>query len=254
MIPKLRAKTVTTVTSEKVKLEVDYVNRKSKKGKEKLAPHPIYVRLKESLQAKTDKQLTQMLEVTKQSVNGWKRTGKIKRERLESVAQLTGVSLGWLLTGQGAKFLTKKSEQSVMAERVDESPKRQVTKNFTFQELPVTSELTNHQLLTTKGARTMTIPQRFCTDASQLIEIKSNDWEAEGFFPGDVLIAEPINGHVPEGRLIVAEANGQAFIRKIELRGDMAHFPAHNDGPAFSLLKTEVKILYVVTATIHPER
>lgn len=177
-----------------------------------------------------------------------------KKDKLESAARLSGVSLGWLLTGEGEKFLTKKSEQSVMAERVDESPKRQVTTSFTFQELPVTSELTNHQLLITKGARTMTIPQRFCTDASQLVEIKSNDWEAEGFFPGDVLIVEPINGHVPEGRLIVAEANGQAFIRKIELRGDMAHFPAHNEGPALSLLKSEITLRYVVIATIHPEK
>lgn len=212
----------------------------------------IFLRVAEALQVKPAPQVAAKLGIAKQSVYLWQGEGRPSVDTLNLIVELSGVSRDWLLTGEGEKFLTKKSEQSVMAERVDESPKRQVTKSFTFQELPVTSELTNHQLLTTKGARTMTIPQRFCTDASQLIEIKSNDWEAEGFFPGDVLIVEPINGHVPEGRLIVAEANGQAFIRKIELRGDTAHFPAHNEGPAFSLLKTEVKLRYVVIATIHP--
>lgn len=67
--------------------------QKIQKGKEKSSPHPIYLRLKEALKVKRDKQISEMLEVTKQSVNGWKRTGRVKRDRLESVAQLTGVPL-----------------------------------------------------------------------------------------------------------------------------------------------------------------
>lgn len=100
----------------------------------------------------------------------------------------------------------------------------------------------------------MLLPRQVCSECSAVIEIKSNDWLAEGFHSGDLLIVESVNGELPPGRLMVAEANGKAILRKIELRGDTAYFPAHNDGPAFSLLKTEVTLRYVVTATIHPEK
>lgn len=39
--------------------------------------------------------------VTDQSVYGWKTTGKIGKQSLERLAEATGVSLSWLLTGNG---------------------------------------------------------------------------------------------------------------------------------------------------------
>jgi len=75
--------------------------------KEKISKHPIYLRLREVLNVATDREMAEMLNVTPQSVNGWKRTGKIKRQTLESVASLKGVSFVWLFTGEGAKYPTK---------------------------------------------------------------------------------------------------------------------------------------------------
>jgi len=221
--------------------------------KEKHSPHPLYLRLKEVLGYRTSKQIADHFDVTEQSVNGWKRTGKIRKDRLESVASLSGVSLGWLLTGEGAKFLANNSEQSAHLKRVSTTASKAINSPMQFKELPVTAVLKNNKLIFSTGAKAMTTPQRFCTEASQLLEIDSDDWAAEGFQKGDVLIVEPINGETPNNRLVVAEVNGQATIRKIELQEDTAYFPALKQGPAFSVLTEQVKLLFVVTATIHPE-
>lgn len=62
-----------------------------------------------------------------------------------------------------------------------------------------------------------------------------------------------LSGGTPYNKLVVAEVNGQATIRKFEQREGMAFFPALNQGQAFSVLIEQVKLLFVVTATIHPE-
>jgi len=76
--------------------------------KEKVSPTPIYLRLREVLPVINDKQLAELLGVTQQSVNGWKRKGKIKRDRIETAARLSGVSYAWLLTGEGEKYPARK--------------------------------------------------------------------------------------------------------------------------------------------------
>ena len=49
--------------------------------KEKVSANPLYLRLKEALNVKTSKQMAAIFEVTEQSVNGWKRTGRIKKRQ-----------------------------------------------------------------------------------------------------------------------------------------------------------------------------
>lgn len=138
--------------------------------KEKVSSHPVYLRLKEALNASTDTQLAKMLKVTKQSVNGWKKNGKVKRSRLESVAKLTGVSLGWLLTGEAEKYPTQKQPKLELTRSIGrEEYARSVTVSVSplpFRSLPVAAELVNNQLVEIHGARSMDIPESIGSEVS----------------------------------------------------------------------------------------
>jgi len=50
--------------------------------KKKNEIHPIYLRIKEVTQAKTDKQLAAMVTVTQPAVSRWKFKGEIGRDKL----------------------------------------------------------------------------------------------------------------------------------------------------------------------------
>jgi len=207
-------KSVTTVTKRKIRQLPDWVNKEKQKVKEKFSPDPIYVRLKEVLKPKTDREMAKMLKVTPQSVGGWKRSGKVKRETLKSVASLTGVSYAWLLTGIGEKY-SSKNEKSL-------EPKANVLREgvalsvssapLLFNSLPVVAELNKNKLLTTQDKRTMALPNQVCSDDAAVIEILSDDWSDEGLRAGDLLIVEPLNSTDPNGKLVVAVYDGKAII------------------------------------------
>lgn len=223
--------------------------------KEKFSPDPIYVRLKEVLKAKTDRQLATMLEVTPQSVGGWKRSGKVKRETLKSVASLTGVSYAWLLTGEGEKFSSKNAKpleqtQAVLRECVALSVS---SAPLLFNSLPVVAELNKNKLLTTQDKRTMALPNQVCSDDAAVIEILSEDWSDEGLHTGDLLIVEPLNSTDPNGRLVVAIHDGKAIIRRFEQRGQLAHFTALQSGPVFSFPIENVRVAYLLKGVFNPK-
>lgn len=47
------------------------------------------------------KDLAVVCKVSDQAVSGWLKTGKLDKSHLAKIATLTGVSVGWLLTGDG---------------------------------------------------------------------------------------------------------------------------------------------------------
>lgn len=196
-----------------------------------------------------------MLKVTKQSVNGWKKNGKVKRSRLESVAKLTGVSLGWLLTGEAEKYPTQKQPKLELTRSIGrEEYARSVTVSVSplpFRSLPVAAELVNNQLVEIHGARSMDIPESIGSEVSVLVFVNDDIWLAEGIKPGDVIVAEPINGEVPNGRTVIALCDGKPICRRFELRGNLGHFSALQSGPAFSFPMELVELQFSVTAFVH---
>ena len=225
--------------------------------KEKVSLHPVYLRLKEALNASTDTQLAKMLKVIKQSVNGWKKNGKVKRGRLESVAKQTGVSLGWLLTGEAEKYPTQKQSHTELSRSIGrEEFARSITVSVSpqsFHSLPVTTELVNNQLVNLEGARRMNIPDSIGSKDSVVVFVNDEIWLAEGIQPGDVIVAEPINGELPNGRTVIALCDGKPICRRFELRGSLAHFSALQSGSAFSFPMELVELRFTVTAFIHPD-
>lgn len=223
--------------------------------KKEISKHPIYLRLREVLGVATDREMAEKLDVTPQSVNGWKRTGKIKRSKLESVASLTGVSFAWLFTGEGAKYPTKKNiSQELESEFQREGLARSLTQTspLPFHALPVAAELVNHQLRTLTGDNMVQIPKQIGSDASIIITVQDDAWLAEGIQAGDLIVAETPNGHNPNGRTVIAVCDGRALVRKFEQRGQLGHFTSLLSGQPVSFPMDNVQLTYLVTAIVHP--
>ncbi|MFN0108528.1 MAG: helix-turn-helix domain-containing protein [Blastocatellia bacterium] len=222
--------------------------------KKEISKHPIYLRLREVLGVATDREMAEKLDVTPQSVNGWKRTGKIRRSTLESVARLTGVSFAWLFTGEGAKYSTEKAKsQELTAWLQREGLARSLTASpLPFHSLPVVAELVNHQLRTLTGDKMVNIPEQIGSENSVLITVQDDTWIAEGLQPGDLIVAESPNGHDLNGRTVIAVCDGRALVRKFEQRGQLGHFTSLLSGQPVSFPTDNVSLAYLVTAIVHP--
>lgn len=216
--------------------------------------HPIYIRIREVAQVKTDKHLAEMLNVSQPAVNRWKYKGEIKRERLERVAKLTGASLGWLLTGEGEKFPSNKparTEHSNGSERVALSRVAPTASVVPMKPLPIVGLLKNHQLQQTQE-RTMNLPQTIVSATALVIEIDDESFASEGFHKGDALIVEEINGQDCEGKMVVAEWSEGVIIRRLTKNNGFARFPASMDGqPEFSIPAGDLKLRYILKSVIH---
>lgn len=220
--------------------------------KKNLSKHPIYLRLREVLNVETDRELADKLKVTPQSVNGWKRHGKIKRDKLESVASLTGVSFAWLLTGEGEKYPSKISgglELSAASLREPFGFLRPASP-LPFRSLPVTAVLANNQLQFIEGSA-MNIPNQIGTENSLLLYVQDDTWASEGIQAGTTLICESPNGHDINGRIVVANCDGKPICRRFEQRGQLAEFTSLLNGPSFSFPLDRVRFEFLVLSFVH---
>lgn len=123
-----------------------------------------------------------------------------------------------------------------------------------FHSLPVTAELVNNQLVGLPGgARSMNIPKSLGSEDCVIVAVNDNIWLAEGIKPGDLIVAEPINGELPNGRTVIAICDGKPICRRFELRGNLGHFSSLQSGPAFSFPMELVELKFTVTAFVHPD-
>lgn len=70
------------------------------------------LRLKEAIEHSppTQSAIAEFCDVTVQSVGGWKKTGRISKDNLKRVSQITGYRYLWLLEGVGPKAFTEAEE------------------------------------------------------------------------------------------------------------------------------------------------
>lgn len=73
----------------------------------------LFDRIKEVLGTDIQKEIADMVGVKPPSVFKWKRDEKISVENLLAISKLSGVSINWLLTGEGPKYLQNKTEDSI---------------------------------------------------------------------------------------------------------------------------------------------
>ena len=59
-------------------------------------------RIKKALGAKNDSQAVEMLGYSAGTISSWKSRGKVPMKSLGKISQMTGVSIDWLISGEGA--------------------------------------------------------------------------------------------------------------------------------------------------------
>jgi len=249
---------VTRRDKRKVSSLPDFVNWNFYKVKEKPSPNPLYLRLREVLNATTDRQLAELLKVTPQSVNGWKRTGKVKRDKIKSVADLTGVSFAWLLTGEGEKYSAnsvKKLAQSKDSEDTSRAVNQftlsaKASTTHTLSALPVVASIlaNDQQLIFRDSQEKVMVSSLLAESDSALITIEGDGLVSEGLRDGDLLAVVPANGDC-NGKLVVALVNNKAIVRHFEQVDTMAHFSAlYGQLPLIRVPLQNVEIKFVVTS------
>lgn len=82
----------------------------STENKEKLNYFSVWQRVEEVAGDATKKQIAAMAGVSPAAVTNWQTDGKIPLEPLFRFALANGVSIHWLLTGEGEKMVSKPSE------------------------------------------------------------------------------------------------------------------------------------------------
>lgn len=176
-------------------------------------------------------------------------------DKLNLVVELSGASLQWLLTGEGAKYSTEKAKSQELESGFQrEGLVRSLTQTspLPFHSLPVVAELVNHQLRTLTGDNMVNIPEQIGSENSVLITVQDDMWVAEGLQPGDLIVAESPNGHDLNGRTVIAVCDGRALVRKFEQRGQLGHFTSLLSGQPVSFPMDNVSLAYLVTAIVHP--
>jgi len=227
----------------------------------------LFQRITEALGTDNGAEIGRMVKLSKQNVYRWRDgEGVPTTETLLNIYKLSGISLHWVLTGEGEKYpsnvVTNVTKSLVRDEENLDTPpaqNKQTTKLTRLasspihtREIPVTAVLsTSKQQLVSKEGQSVSIPKALVDEDSELIQVEGDDLESEGLRNGDMLIVRPANGH-NDGKLVVAELNGQIIVRKIEERGDWLLLSSpEGDGEIYRVPASKVAIKYEVTSVIH---
>jgi hypothetical protein len=73
----------------------------------------IFHRLSQVIDIKSNNKLADLFMVAEQTIRTWKNRDKIPYEQLVEVSKRNNISLNWLLTGEGEKYIKKKEIDEV---------------------------------------------------------------------------------------------------------------------------------------------
>jgi phage repressor protein C with HTH and peptisase S24 domain len=190
---------------------------------------------------------------TEATVSKWRRgDSKPSADNLCVIAKSTGVSIHWLLTGEGEKFVQPAQAKDVQVSAL----KQQISVKPLKDSLPVQAHV--RKLIQIAGG-VMTLhtidavaPMRMRDrDPDEVVAVALLDdrFVVDGYEIGDQLYCVP---HLPEdtrdGDLIIARDNDQTIlVRRFRQRGD--HIVLEHrlrTGPALFYLSDEIEVLYRV--------
>lgn len=219
---------------------------------------PIYMRIREAMNISIDSQLAESLGVTPPAVTGWKKRGKVARSIIKLISDKTGVSPDWLETGLGEKYLAgfvPKPEPATSLQREASARSLCVESPLPFRSLPLLAGLANQTLQELHGENNMvSIPRRIGSETSVLFLIQDHSWIDEGLQPGDLIVAEPVNGQPFDRQLVIAEHDGQIYIRQFEQRGKLALLTSLLNGSPVSLPFDQLTVTHLVEAVVHNKK
>lgn len=80
----------------------------------------VFFRILNAFKAKTATEVAERLGLSPQAVSKWNKDGGMKFTTLNLISNQTGVSIHWLLTGEGEKYITKNAVFAFLPAAADE--------------------------------------------------------------------------------------------------------------------------------------
>lgn len=221
----------------------------------------LFERIRGALNAKNAAEVAEMLGITEQAITRWKKDGGVKIQTLNLVFELSGVSIHWLLTGKGEKFVSEPAEYGLeerrktinfLASAVESEAIPKISpSSFAAVSIPLigTISTSQQQIIVLEEQELVKVPQVLMTDDSLLLQIEGHDLESEGLRDGDLLIVQSANGDSDQ-KIVVAIVPGEkVIIRHYHRTGRIAHFaPIEGNTPEIRFPARDVEIRYIVTS------
>lgn len=221
----------------------------------------LFERIRGALNAKNAAEVAERLEITEQAITKWKKDGGVKIQTLILVSELSGVSIHWLLTGKGEKFVLETAESGseerhktikflAPAVELEAIPKISPS-SLAAASIPLIGTIltSQQQIIVHEEQELVKVPQVLMTDDSLLLQIEGHDLESEGLRDGDLLIVQSANG-ASDNTIVVAIIPGEhVIVRHYYRSGRIAHFaPIEGNAPEIRFPARDVEIRYVVTS------
>ncbi|HEX9005424.1 MAG TPA: helix-turn-helix domain-containing protein [Blastocatellia bacterium] len=219
----------------------------------------LYKRIQEAFGTTNGAEIGRQLGFEKQNVYAWRDgRGMPTTETILKIYECTGISLHWLLTGEGEKFVkksvtnvTKMLDSSLTL--VDTAPApilipehRQPTGQHQLKLVPLLGTISNQRIV--KEESHVLVPNSLVDEASVLFRIEGDDLTEEGLHDGDILIASPATEDV-EGKIVYAIHAGNVFIRHYTTTSKLALLsPIEGNRPVIKASINSIEIKYVITS------
>lgn len=222
----------------------------------------IFKRIQEAFGTTNSAEIARQLGFERQNVYRWRDgRGLPTTEALLKIHQCTEISLHWLLTGEGEKYVGKSGtfvpkKLALVESAVDTAPAPalmipeigQPTGQHRLKLVPLLGTISNQRIVEEKSS--VLVPNSLVEDASVLLKIQGEDLREEGLQDGDILIARPVTEETEaEGKIVVAVHAGNTFIRhytKTKKLGLLS--PIEGTAPVIKAPTDGIEIKYVVTS------
>ncbi|HMV87638.1 MAG TPA: helix-turn-helix domain-containing protein [Blastocatellia bacterium] len=222
---------------------------------------PLFQRLQEVFNTTNSAEIARQLGLERQTLYRWRDGRNIPSlENLYEITKCTNVSLHWLLTGEGEKYVAQSGtlvpkKLALLETAVDTAPAPalipeigQPTGQHRLKLVPLLGTVKNQRIVKEKSS--VLVPNSLVDEASVLLRIEGEDLQEEGLQDGDILIAKPVTEETEaEGKIVVAIHAGKTFIRhytKTKKLGLLS--PIEGTRPVIKAIAGSIEIKYVVTS------
>ena len=220
----------------------------------------LYQRIQAAFQTTNGAEIARKLGFEKQNIYAWRDGRNLPTtETVLKIYEYTGISLHWLLTGEGEIYPTRnvtnvpkklapgKTVRNT-APAPEQNPETGVpTAEHRLQSVPLRGTI-SHQQIVQEDLRVL-VPFSLVEKDSVLFKIEGDDLAAEGLHDGDLLIARPAKNGDSDGKIVIAMLSGKTIVRHFSGTEKLALLsPVEGSRPVIKAPLNSVEVQYVVTS------
>ena len=201
---------------------------------------PILNRIKQILGAKTDKEMAEKWGISYSTLDTWKNRDKIPEKRLLDFTLKYGVSLDWLLTGEGEMYKTNERLQKAkeLLNNIENNHKTDVVNVPFYEDIYASAGAGayNEELTPTQK---LTFSENFLRNMLNIIDFAGlhiitavGDSMQPTIFDGDKLFVLPLRDHnINDGGVYVISTPFGVLVKRVYIYPVEQKIILHSDNP-----------------------